>query len=53
MRPAYVTRCWQCGEKILVPDEYQYEKKQVGDKIVTIKWFDPDRFVQLHIRKSH
>jgi hypothetical protein len=53
MRPAYQTRCWQCGEKITVADEWQFEKVKVGDKVVTVKWFDPDRIVLQHIRKVH
>jgi hypothetical protein len=50
MRPAYNTRCPECGIRLVVMDEWQYDKDKDGK---TIKWFDPDRIIQQHIRKAH
>ena len=50
MRPAYVTRCYICGCKVVVADEW-CEDKLADGKVV--RWFDPDRIVDRHIRRSH
>jgi hypothetical protein len=50
MRPAYITRCYVCGVRIVIADEMQEDKDKDGK---VVKWFDPDRIVERHVRRSH
>lgn len=45
MRPAYVTRCPDCMVKVEIPDIMQEKKVKIGDKVQTVKWFDPDAMI--------
>lgn len=43
MRPAYVTRCPDCLERVEISDEM---RKKVVDK-KTVYWFNPDDILRL------
>lgn len=46
MRPAYVSRCATCYERLVIPDEWQIEKtKDKNGKVHTKVWFDPDQMI--------
>lgn len=44
-RPAYITRCPDCYDRIIIPDEWQKDKikDEKGTRIII--WFDPDRMM--------
>lgn len=59
MPPVYYTRCWKCGERLKVVDDYGdynvWEKNSDG-KLVRkseARWFDPDWVIARHIHKNH
>ena len=55
MACSYTVRCWQCGEKLVVVDEYPKPVLDATGRPIAEqpRPYDPDWVIDRHIRRTH